>query len=124
MLPRATRKGDGLSPTVLLKNVGAICDPCGAGQHWACVVLTDRNDPTIPQRKKRKMCMCQYTTHPYLSPQQLEAPPNTKIHISVAVPTSLGAIAASGKIEADLRRKTAPSVPGLRVSKESHLSNP
>ena len=74
------RDGDeGLSPTATLKNVGLICDPCGAGKHYDCVCLTD---PT------KHMCLCNYTTHPYLSREQL-----TKPLIHVAIPTEAGVIA-------------------------------
>jgi hypothetical protein len=50
---------------MLLKNVGLICDACGAGKHYDCIVLTDPS---------KHMCLCNYTTHPYLSREQMEKP--------------------------------------------------
>ena len=64
---------------MLLKNVGLICEACGAGHHEDCITIID---PT------KRMCLCAYTTHPYLSRDQL-----TPRVITVAVPTPVGAIA-------------------------------
>jgi hypothetical protein len=49
----------------MLKNVGLICDACGAGRHYDCIVLTDES---------KHMCLCNYTCHPYLSREQLSKP--------------------------------------------------
>ena len=75
-------RGGGLSPTATLKNVGLICEACGAGKHYDCIVLTDSS---------KHMCLCNYTTHPYLSRDQLSKP-----LIPVVVPTQAGVAAKQG----------------------------
>jgi hypothetical protein len=93
---------------VVLKNVGVICPACdGPGLHWNCDVERDKRDDTIPEKRKRKMCMCYYTTHSYLSKEQL-TPPTQKV-IAVPLPIA-GGVTATNKIEADLRTKAATSV--------------
>ena len=94
---------------MLLKNVGLICEACGAGKHYDCIVLTDES---------KHMCLCNYTTHPYMSREQL-----TKPLIHVAVPTEAGAIAKKDLGETELR--TAPATPsaGLRFQKVTPLSD-
>lgn len=61
----------------VLKNVGAICNACGAGRHYDCILLTD---------PRKKMCLCAYATHPYLSKDQLAKP----LSVSAAVPMAGG----------------------------------
>ena len=91
----------GLSADALLKNVGLICDACGAGKHYDCILLTDST---------KKMCLCSYTTHPYLSKEQLSIPQRI---------TTAGD--QHGKTE--LRTAPTPAVEGLRVQKVAPLSD-
>lgn len=51
----------------MLKNVGLICDGCGGGHHENCELEIQKREGT----KNKRMCVCFYSTHPYLSKEQL-----------------------------------------------------
>jgi hypothetical protein len=83
----------------VLKNVGLICEPCGAGKHYDCVLI---KDPT------KHMCVCAYTVHPYLSKDQL-TPPTQRL-ISPVVPVLVGVEKLKlGNGPVDLRAKGTPA---------------
>jgi hypothetical protein len=91
----------------VLKNVGLICEACGAGRHYDCDLI---KDPT------KHMCLCSYTTHPYLTKEQLTAP--TQRLISPIIPVSVGVEAQRRVVSTDLRAKDAAASARLRVSKD------
>ena len=105
--------GRGLANS-MLKNVGLICNACSAGAHWDCDLL---NDPT------KKMCMCAYNTHPYMTKEQLT--PKAKQILGFAGTTRSGAIATEKGIgSSELRTAPAAAQAGLRVPAHSKVSNP
>lgn len=70
---------------MLLKNVGLICAGCGAGRHYDCdLEVQKRNLET-----GKKMCVCFYQNHPYLSREQL-VPPMEKLIVEAQVIRSVG----------------------------------
>ena len=72
----------------MLKNVGMLCSGCSGGKHYDCEVEMDR-ESAIPEHDKRKMCVCYYTVHPYLSREQLTRP-EAKIIAPAPVSAAVG----------------------------------
>ena len=92
---------------MVLKNIGLICPSCdGPGLHYNCDVEKDKRNPAIPDKQKRRMCVCFYTVHPYLSKEQLTPP--TQTVITTPVLSALGAISQNqGNVKPDLRAASA-----------------
>ncbi len=61
----------------MLKNIGFVCPGCSSGRHYDCDI---ERDPTL------KMCLCFYTTHPYMDKAQLTKPTENRISLSPLVP--------------------------------------
>jgi hypothetical protein len=68
----------------MLKNIGLICEGCGGGHHEYCDLEVERRDGT----KSKHMCVCFYSTHPYLSRDQLE-PSERRISAPVSPATGV-----------------------------------